>query len=145
MNIYCGNNAHHPDLVNGIRTLGTRHQCLRKGIQNGESLPVDPSFLLPYQPINPEKKYCGDRQAIPDGYDRMGGLYECYLSGVGVGKKKKAIKSTKSAKKSKKSKKSKKKSKKKCKCLKKNGEGCRYPSKSPTRYCGIHKDCKRHK
>ena len=113
MNIYCGNNAHHPDLVNGIRTLGTRHQCLRKGIQNGESLPVDPSFLLPYQPINPEKKYCGDRQAIPDGYDRMGGLYECYLSGVGVGKKKKAIKSTKSAKKRKKSKKSKKKSEKK--------------------------------
>jgi len=143
MNIYCGNNAHHPDLVNGIRSLGTRNQCLRKGLKNGESLPVDPSFLLPYQPINPEKKYCGVRDNIPDGYDRMGGLYECYLSGVGVGKKKKAMKSIKKSKK-KSIKKSKKKSKK-CKCLKKNGENCRYSSKSPTRYCGIHKDCKRQK
>ena len=135
MNIYCGNNANHPDLVNGRRSLGTRHQCLRKGIQNGESMPLDPSFLLPYQPINPEKKYCGDLASLPDGYDRMGGLYECYLSGVGVGKKKTAMKSKKKSKKS----------KKKCKCLKKNGEGCRYPSKSPTRYCGVHKNCKRHK
>ena len=85
--IYCGNNAEHPDLVNGRKVLGTRYQCLRKGIQRGNALPVDPNFLLPYTPIVPNTKYCGNRNDIPAGYTRFGGLYECYLSGVGVGKR----------------------------------------------------------
>ena len=89
-NIYCGNNAFHTDLANGTRVLGTRHQCLQKGIQNGNALPVDPQFLLPYAPIVPNTKYCGNLNALPAGYTRFGGLYECYLSGVGVGKRMKA-------------------------------------------------------
>lgn len=90
MNIYCGNNAFHADLVNGTRVLGTRHQCLQKGIQKGNALPVDPQFLLPYAPITPNTKYCGNLNVLPAGYTRFGGLYECYLSGVGVGKRMKA-------------------------------------------------------
>ena len=89
-NIYCGNNALHTDLVNGTRVLGTRQQCLQKGIQKGNALPVDPQFLLPYTPIVPNTKYCGNLTVLPAGYTRFGGLYECYLSGVGVGKRMKA-------------------------------------------------------
>lgn len=107
--IYCGNNANHSELRNGTKTLGTRLQCLKKGIQNGKSLPVDPEFKKPYRPIIREKKYCGNLEDLPDGYHRFGGLHECYLSGVGVGKRMKA----KSKRKSKKSKrKSRRKSKK---------------------------------
>jgi hypothetical protein len=88
--IYCGNNANHPDLLNGDRVLGTRYSCLQKGKSNGYSQPVDPNFLLPYQPIDQTKKYCGNNGALPGGYDRYGGLYECYLKGMGVGKRLKA-------------------------------------------------------
>lgn len=88
--IYCGNNAQHPDLVNGTKVLGSRYSCLQKGKNNGFNQPVDPNFLLPYQPIDTTRKYCGNKNALPVGYDRFGGLYECYLSGVGVGKKLKA-------------------------------------------------------
>jgi hypothetical protein len=101
MNIYCGNNAHHPPLINGQKTLGTRNECLQKGIRIGNSLPVDPYFTLPYAPIDKTKKYCGSLANVPSGYDRFGSLHECYSSGVGVGKRQKALK--KSAKKSKKS------------------------------------------
>jgi hypothetical protein len=88
--IYCGNNAYHPDLLSGDRTLGTRYTCLQKGKDNGYSQPADPNFLLPYQPIDATKKYCGNKAALPVGYSRFGGLYECYLKGMGVGKKLKA-------------------------------------------------------
>ena len=90
MNIYCGNNANHPELVNGIKTLGSRYSCLQKGKQYGYSQPFDPNFLLPYQPIDKTVKYCGNSSNLPDGYTRFGGLYECYLKGMGVGKKLKA-------------------------------------------------------
>ncbi len=90
MNIYCGNNANHPELLNGTKILGTRYSCLQKGKLNGYSQPVDPNFLLPYQPIDTTKKYCGNSVNLPVGYDRFGGLYECYLKGMGVGKKLKA-------------------------------------------------------
>ena len=88
--IYCGNNSQHPDLLNGSKTLGTRYSCLQKGKNNGFNQPVDPNFLLPYNPIDTTRKYCGNNNILPVGYDRFGGLYECYLSGVGVGKKLKA-------------------------------------------------------
>jgi hypothetical protein len=88
--IYCGNNAHHPGLINGTKALGTRYSCLQKGKNNGLNQPVDPNFLLPYQPIDTTRKYCGKSDILPIGYDRFGGLYECYLSGVGVGKRLKA-------------------------------------------------------
>lgn len=90
MNIYCGNNAEHPDLLNGTKILGSRFSCLQKGKTKGYSQPVDPNFLLPYRPIDTTRKYCGNSSILPNGYNRFGGLYECYLKGVGVGKKLKA-------------------------------------------------------
>lgn len=88
--MYCGNNANHPGLLNGTQVVGTRYNCLLKGKQFGYSLPPDPSFTQPYAPIDPTKKYCGNSQNVPNGYNRFGSLYECYLTGVGVGKKQKA-------------------------------------------------------
>jgi hypothetical protein len=91
--IYCGNNAEHPSLRDGSKRVGTRKECIQKGIRKGNALPVDPAFLLPYRPITPNTKYCGDGDALPEGYTRFGGLHECYLSGVGVGKRQKANRS----------------------------------------------------
>ena len=88
--MYCGNNANHPGLLNGTQVLGTRYNCLLKGKNFGYSLPPDPSFTQPYAPIDLTKKYCGNSQNVPNGYNRFGSLYECYLTGVGVGKKQKA-------------------------------------------------------
>ena len=88
--MYCGNNANHPGLLNGTQVLGTRYNCLLKGKQFGYYLPADPSFTQPYSPIDPTRKYCGNSPNVPNGYNRFGGLYECYLTGVGVGKKQKA-------------------------------------------------------
>ena len=89
--MYCGNNANHPGLLNGTQVLGTRYNCLLKGKTFGYSLPPDPSFTQPYAPIDPTRKYCGNSPNVPNGYNRFGGLYECYLTGVGVGKKQKAV------------------------------------------------------
>lgn len=88
--MYCGNNANNPSLINGTKVLGTRYTCLQKGKAFGYAQPIDPNFLVSYQPIDPTKKYCGNNNILPDGYDRFGNLYECYLKGVGVGKKLKA-------------------------------------------------------
>jgi hypothetical protein len=88
--MYCGNNAKHPDLLNGTKILGSRYECLNKGKTLGYSQPFDPTFLLPYEPIDKTKKYCGNANILPNEYDRFGGLYECYLKGLGVGKKMKA-------------------------------------------------------
>jgi len=90
MNIYCGNNANHTGLLERTQILGSRYSCLQKGKTNGYSQPVDPNFLRPYRPIDTTKKYCGNSSILPDGYNRFGGLYECYLTGMGVGKKLKA-------------------------------------------------------
>lgn len=102
--MYCGNNANHPDLLNGKKTVGTRYGCLLKGKSFGFEQPIDENFLKPYVPIDNTKKYCGGANLLPDGYDRFGGLYECYLKGIGVGKKLKA-ESSRKPKKSKKNKK----------------------------------------
>ena len=32
-----------------------------------------------------ERKYCGDSEVLPDGYDRFGSRYECLRTGIGVG------------------------------------------------------------
>jgi hypothetical protein len=88
--MYCGNNANHSDLLNGKKTLGTRYSCLLKGKSFGFESEPDKNFLKPYNPIDKTKKYCGNSDVLPDGYDRFGGLYECYLKGIGVGKKLKA-------------------------------------------------------
>jgi predicted nucleic acid-binding Zn ribbon protein len=89
--LYCGNNALHHSLVNGSAVLGTRRGCLEKGKQIALSQPPDPHFLQPYEPIDTTRKYCGNRDYLPEGYDRYGGLYECFLKGQGVGKRMKAV------------------------------------------------------
>ena len=91
--IYCGNNGAHPHLRSGKKIVGTRYQCLQKGLNNGKNMPIDPTFLLPYRPIIKDKKYCGTKNNLPPGYDRFGGLHECYQMGVGVGKRETAKKS----------------------------------------------------
>lgn len=89
--LYCGNNAHHADLMNGTAVIGTRRGCLEKGKFVGLAQPPDPAFLQPYVPIDDTRKYCGNHDHMPPGYDRFGGLYECFLKGVGVGKRQRAV------------------------------------------------------
>lgn len=87
----CTNNALHPLLQAGNAVLGTRHQCLQKGINVGLNLPVDPNFLGPFQPIDNTVIYCGDANILPPGYNRFGSLPQCLQKGVGVGKRQNAI------------------------------------------------------
>ena len=85
MSIYCGNNALYPSLLSGGSKLGTRHECLKKGIGVGINLPVDDTYEK-YKPIDKTKKYCGNKK-LPVGYDRYATLLECLQTGVGIGKK----------------------------------------------------------
>lgn len=80
MSIYCGNNRLSDELLTGS-VLGTRYQCLKKGIGKGMHMPVDDSR---YSPIDNIKIYCGDK-ALPPNYDRVGTLHECMSKGIGVG------------------------------------------------------------
>ena len=88
--MYCGNNAADAGLLNGNKQLGTRYQCFRKGIGKGLNLPVDLNYNGAYNPIDPARVYCGNQNALPAGYDRMGNLSECLRKGVGVGKRQRA-------------------------------------------------------
>ena len=91
MPFYCGNNGNSPLLVanGGNRTIGTRHDCLRQGIGVGLHMPLDPSYLNPYNPINNTRYYCGNG-ALPAGYDANGTLNMCHGIGIGVGRRKRA-------------------------------------------------------
>lgn len=91
MVIYCGNNALDSDVINGVSQLGTRYSCMRKGIGKGLNLPFDLKYTQPYEPIDNRKIYCGDRQVLPDGYDRFGNLAQCLQKGVAIGKRQKAL------------------------------------------------------
>ena len=46
--MYCGNNRLH---TTG-KTIGTRYECLQRGIRYGKSLPVDPAYAGEYNPID---------------------------------------------------------------------------------------------
>ena len=89
--LYCGNNANHPDVVNGTAVIGNRRGCLEKGKFIGYQQAADATFLREYVPIDDTRKYCGNHEVMPAGYDRFGGLYECFLKGMGVGKRQKAV------------------------------------------------------
>ena len=91
MSIYCGNNRLDSDIVNGTSELGTRYSCLRKGIGTGLYLPLDPKYIGPYEPIDDRKIYCGDREILPNGYDRFGNIAQCLQKGVALGKRQKAL------------------------------------------------------
>lgn len=88
--MYCGNNLLHASLTNGTSVLGTRYECLRKGIGTGLNLPLDIGYLGQYQPVDARRMYCGNRDNIPIGYDYVGNLAQCLQKGVGIGKKMKA-------------------------------------------------------
>ena len=104
MALYCGNNRLDPDVVSGRKIIGTRYQCMKKGIGVGMNLPFDPLYAIPYSPIDRSKIYCGNERRLPRGYTRMGSPASCLRKGVGIGKKiradKEAKKSSKSRKKS---------------------------------------------
>lgn len=86
MALFCGNNRNN---ANG-RRLGTKYECLRKGIFVGYNMPVDPDYLTPYDPIDTRKIYCGKKRRLPNNYDYLGNAPLCLSRGVGLGKKQKA-------------------------------------------------------
>lgn len=89
--IYCGNNALHPDLTNGRAVIGSKHRCLRKGFGAGYYSAVDLNFLNEYRPIDDRKIYCGNKENVPEGYDRHGNSPSCFQKGFASGKRKKAM------------------------------------------------------
>jgi hypothetical protein len=87
--IYCGSNSLNPQLVanGGVKTIGSRHQCLRKGIGQGLHMPLDLGYNSPYQAIDPRRFYCGDNAVLPAGYTANGTLQQCFNTGIGVGRR----------------------------------------------------------
>jgi hypothetical protein len=87
-NIYCGNNRRHPNAEN----LGTRYECLRKGIGAGcYVIPVDLELNdYEYEAIDGVRLYCGRNVILPAGYTRLGNSAECFQIGRGIGMKKRA-------------------------------------------------------
>lgn len=98
--IYCGNNLYELN-KNNIK-LGTRYECLKKGIGKGLSLPVDPKYKGKYKAIIENKIYCGDKLRSPDKSKKLGTPSGCLQKGIGIGKKLKAKKEREKKKKSKK-------------------------------------------
>lgn len=88
MAFYCGSNRLNPQLIGngGNKTIGTRNDCLRKGIGVGLHMPVDLNYNNPYQPIDNRRFYCGNGN-LPNGYDANGTLQQCFATGVGVGRR----------------------------------------------------------
>jgi hypothetical protein len=90
--MYCGNNANNRKVLRGELVIGDRYSCMRKGVGQGLHMPYDDSYMDDYVPITPGKAYCGNRNNLPAGYDRFGTLHECFVKGVGVGRRQKAVK-----------------------------------------------------
>lgn len=78
--VYCGNNK----LNQKSQRLGTRYECLQKGIGIGSRLPRER-----YEPIETieRKIYCGKSNRLPQNYDEFGTRVECLHKGVGIGKR----------------------------------------------------------
>lgn len=91
--IYCGNNLSYSGIVNGTHRMGTNLECLRIGIGKGKSLPADPNFAEEYNPFDKRTYYCGNQDEIPEGttHFAMGSPSKCLSTGIGIGKKKKAV------------------------------------------------------
>lgn len=90
MNLYCGNNANHPSLINGNKQVGNPKDCLNKGISVGFNMPYDKNYIVEYIPIDDTKVYCGNDENLPYEYDEFGSLKECFTRGIGIGKANKA-------------------------------------------------------
>jgi len=87
--MYCGNNRLHRNLTNGSVRLGTRYECLKKGIVTGLNMPYDDDYSYDYEPIDDTKIYCGNNDQLPENYDMFGNLPACLRKGIGIGKKQK--------------------------------------------------------
>ena len=117
MDISCSNNKLAKDVLSGLKRIGTRYECLRKGFgqgyYNGKS---DTDYTEVYEPITIDKFYCGTKLKLPKKYNRFGTLPDCLRKGwtIGIQKKQRESKKKSTRKSKKKStKKSKRKSKKK--------------------------------
>lgn len=84
--IYCGNNNNDPRLTNRTHVIGTKNQCMRKGIGRGLNLPYDVQYEVPYTPIDPRSFYCGNGRVVPNRYFADGSPSKCLQKGVGIGK-----------------------------------------------------------
>ena len=83
--IYCGNNSRDEGLLNGSKILGTRYQCLKKGVGKGLAEPVL-VHNLEYEPIEDYGSYCGLGN-LPENKLRFGTREECLRKGFGIGQK----------------------------------------------------------
>jgi hypothetical protein len=86
--LYCGNNARDDGLRSGEKILGTRYQCLRKGIGRGLNEPIL-AYSQEYEPIEQIKVYCGNSTVLPLDKDRFGTRAECLRKGFAVGQNQK--------------------------------------------------------
>lgn len=84
---YCGNNKYNSDIISGIKVIGTRYECIKKGIGIGFNSPPDPDYSGKYEPIVVDNFYCGDKNPIPNKYDRLGTNPQCLSRGIGIGKR----------------------------------------------------------
>lgn len=87
MHIYCGDYTHLP---NSYHKMGSRRECLQKGIGVGKYLsPSEKERIKSAHPSSrptlSQKVYCGDLPSIPSGYHRAGTRSECLKKGVGIG------------------------------------------------------------
>ena len=85
-NIYCGNNALYPGLRDGTKILGSRYQCLKKGIGKGLREPLQ-NYNEDYAPVDDLKLFCGNGDVLPRNKDRLGTRGECLRKGFAVGQK----------------------------------------------------------
>jgi hypothetical protein len=86
--IYCGNNAKDRGLIDGSKIMGTRYQCLKKGIGQGLREPIL-EFNDEYEAIDTTKIFCGNGDVLPQDKDKLGTQAECLRKGFAVGQKQK--------------------------------------------------------
>jgi hypothetical protein len=82
--VYCGDDLLLPDEYD---VMGSRFQCLRKGIGTGMMLPDAHrvAFLARPRVPSPVRTYCGNAPVLPPAYTRFGTNSECLKKGIGVG------------------------------------------------------------
>jgi len=78
--------------MDGTKVIGTRYGCLKKGIGTGLRLPYDSEYARRFVPIDQRKIYCGNNIRLPNRYDILGTLGQCFQKGIGVGRSIKAKK-----------------------------------------------------
>lgn len=97
MPLYCGNNRLSPRIVIDGQRIGTRYECLKKGIMVGRNLPFDPDYAVDYDPIDRTRTYCGTQRYKPANYNRMGSPSSCLRTGVGIGRRMRALQGRRAA------------------------------------------------